>query len=212
MTAPKPAQLRALVRGDAALAAAIKRFPKFPGFPTPEQARLSQVEYLARSITYQQLSTKAAATIWSRVRALGPELLGTRGLPKPADLLELPEATLRGAGLSRNKVAALRSLAEHALDGYLPIRSTSRLDDDAIIDRLVQIRGIGPWSAQMFLMFKLGRLDVWPTGDLGVQEGVRRLLDLPERPTPKELEVLGQRWRPLRSVAAWYAWRRADGV
>ena len=212
MTTPKPAQLRALADNEPALAAAMRRLPKFPGFPTPEQARLSQFEYLARSITYQQLSTKAAATIWSRVRALGPEFFATRGLPKPADLLELPEATLRGAGLSRNKVAALRSLSQHALDGYLPIRSTSNLDDDAIIDRLVQIHGIGPWSAQMFLLFKLGRLDVWPTGDLGVQEGVRRLLELSKRPTPQRLEALGERWRPLRSVVAWYAWRLADGV
>ncbi len=181
------------------------RLPAFPGFPGPDQARLSRYAYLARSIVYQQLSGKAAATIWRRAAALG-----SRGFPAPPQLLELSDEALRGAGLSGGKVAALRSLAEHVASGRLSLGGLARRPDDAVVEHLVQVRGIGEWTAQMFLIFKLGRLDVLPCADLGVQEGLRRLDGLVERPRPDELLARGAPWRPLASVAAWTLWRLAD--
>jgi len=198
--------LRALAQRDRALGAVMKRLGPLPAFPQPAQRRMSTFAYLARSIVYQQLAGKAAATIFGRVCAL------TRGcdFPTPQALLSLSDDTLRGAGLSRAKLAALRDLSERVLDGRLKTRGLSRLGNDEIIERLVAVRGIGPWTAQMFLIFKLGRLDVLPIADLGVQEGARILDGLSKRPTPKELAARGAAWAPLSSVAAWYMWRLAD--
>lgn len=198
-----PAQLRALKRRDPRLGSYIERVDRFPNFPAGDYKRLTHFESLARSITYQQLSGKAAGTIWKRVCALGD----SRGFPKPAELLDMEEEVLRGAGLSHNKWLALRDLAERHLDGRLSLRSVARRPDEEVIDELVAVRGIGVWTAQMFLMFKLGRLDVMAPGDLGLQEGMKRLDELGERPTPKELEARAQDWAPLRSVASWTLWR-----
>lgn len=166
----------------------------------------SRFEALANSIVYQQLAGAAARSIWGRVRAL------VDGPFTAEAVLELPEEALRGAGLSGSKVASLRDLAARAARGELRLARIGRLDDQAVIDHLVTVRGIGPWTAQMFLMFTLRRPDVWPTGDLGVRAGYARAFGLPELPTPAELEVLGERFRPYRSAAAWYCWRAVETV
>ncbi|MBI1382621.1 MAG: DNA-3-methyladenine glycosylase 2 family protein [Planctomycetaceae bacterium] len=203
--APTRAQLAALARRDPALGDAIRRVPSFPGFPTSDQARLSNYAYLARAIVYQQLSGKAAATIWKRAVALGG-----RSFPDPRRMAQLTDEDLRGAGLSRAKVAALRGLA-HAVEGkQIRLAGLARHPDGRIVEELVALRGIGEWTAQMFLIFKLGRLDVLPATDLGVQEGLRRLDGLPERPTAQELRERGRCWQPLSSVAAWTLWRLTD--
>ena len=164
-------------------------------------------EQLARSIAYQQLAGRAAATIWGRVRALfGP------GALDPLDVLDVPESQLRAAGLSGAKTAALIDLARHAADGRVALHRLGRMDDEQVVEQLVQVRGIGRWTAQMFLLFSLRRLDVWPTGDLGVRAGYARAYRLREVPEPKALEGLGDAFRPYRSVAAWYCWRAADTV
>ncbi len=204
---PTPTELRALRRRDPALAAAMKGLERFPGFPNAHYRKRTHYEALARAIVFQQLAWKAADTIWNRPVALTP---GPRLAPPPA-LLRLPEAALRGAGLSRNKMLSLQDLARHVEDRSLPLRSIGRLPDEEVTEKLTAVRGIGPWTAQMFLIFKLGRLDVLPVADLGVQEGLRRLDGLAQRPSPKELELRGEVWAPLRSVAAWYLWRIADG-
>jgi DNA-3-methyladenine glycosylase II len=203
---PDARSIRSLRRRDPLLAAAMDRTPAFPGFPSGERRRVSRYESIAKAIVFQQLAGKAAATIWGRVRALGPN----GRLPAPPDLLELPDEALRSAGLSRAKLAALRDLAERLDDGRLVLRSIHRLDDDEIIETLVQVRGIGPWTAQMFLLFQLGRLDVMPSTDLGVQEGLRLLESRAERPGPAELLARAEVWGPLRSVASWHLWRLTE--
>jgi len=192
-----------LKRQDKALGRAISRLPRFPGFPDADSRRRSHFESLARAIVYQQLAGKAAATIFGRVVALTP---GPR-FPNAEALLALDEGALRGAGLSANKLRALRDLAERVTDGRLPLSRLSRLGDEEIVAALTEVRGVGVWTAQMFLMFKLGRLDVMPAADLGVQDGVRLLYGLKERPKPAAVEEVGERWRPYRSVASWYCWR-----
>ena len=198
---PDPRHLRALRRNDPALAAAMRRTEPFPGFPSGSP-RLSRYESLAKAIVYQQLAGKAAATIWGRVRALG----GGR-LPAAPDLLALDDEALRGAGLARGELAALRDLAGRIDDGRLKLRAIHRHDDEEVIGRLVEVRGIGRWTAQMFLLFQLGRLDVMPTGDLGIQEGLRRLDGLAERPDPGAVLERSAAWAPIRSVASWHLWR-----
>jgi len=206
MALPTTAQLRALGKADPRLSAAMKTLPAFPGFPEVSSKRLSHWHSLARAVVYQQLAGKAAATIFKRTCALthGP------GLAKPEDFLRLPQDLLRSAGLSRNKALALHDLAAHIVDGKLKLRGLNHRTDQEIIDVLVAVRGIGPWTAQMFLIFKLGRLDVLPIADLGVQEGLRIMDGLKERATAKELEVRGEVWAPLRSVAAWMMYRLVD--
>jgi len=204
---PTRAQLAALRRRDPALAAAIKRLPRFPGFPdSAARTRESHFVSLARAIIYQQLSGKAAATIFGRACALTPGA----SFPRPPEWLALDPEVVRTCGISGNKARALEDLATRAVDGRLGLRAAARASDETLIERLVAVRGIGVWSAQMFLMFKLGRLDVLPIGDLGIQEGLRLLDNLDERPTPKQVEVRGAAWRPLASVAAWYLWRLTD--
>lgn len=202
---PPPKELRALARRDPVLGAAMKRVARYPGFPSPGHYR-SHYDALSRTILFQQLAGKAAATIHGRVCALTPG----RSFPKPAEILALSDAKLRGAGLSRNKMLAVRDLASKIESGDLPLARVSRLSDERVIEKLVAVRGIGVWSAQMFLMFRLGRLDVMPADDLGVREGAKRLDDLAERPTPKELLARAEAWRPLRSVATWILYRLAD--
>lgn len=185
----------------------MRRLPPFPGFPDAGVRRVGTCyQYLARSILYQQLAGAAAATIHARVCALTP---GPR-FPTPAELAGLSDARLRGAGLSRNKAAALRDLAAHVADGRLRFARIARLADERAIEELSAVRGVGRWTAQMFLIFRLGRLDVVSEGDLGVQEGLRRLDGLDERPGPRELERRAEAWRPLRSVGTWTMWRLVD--
>ena len=156
---------------------------------------------LAESIVYQQLAGKAAAAIWSRVAALFPDG------PTPEGVLEASEGSLRAAGLSAAKTAALRDLAAKVADGTVPLEDVRKLPDEAIVERLIQVRGIGVWTAHMFLIFTLRRLDVWPTLDYGVRSGYARAYGLATVPTPRQLEPEGDRFAPYRTVAAWYCWR-----
>lgn len=160
---------------------------------------------LVRAIVYQQLAGAAASAIHGRlVSALGGEV-------SPEALMALPDQAMRAAGLSANKTASLRDLAAKILDGSVAItpRTLSRQSDDEIVTRLSSVRGIGRWTAEMFLLFQLRRLDVWPTGDLGVRRGFGLAWDIP-MPSPKELEALGEPYRPYRSVVAWYCWRAVE--
>lgn len=203
---PSAADLRALARRDPALGAFMRRVPAFPGFPQPVNRRLPAFAFLARSVCHQQLAGAAAGTIWRRACALTP---GPR-FPAPAELLALPEERLRAAGLSRNKIAALRDLAARVAAGDIRLAGLARRDDEAVIAELTRVRGIGRWTAQMALIFKLGRLDVLPAADLGVQEGARRIYQRRARPDPEQLTRLAAAWAPLRSVGAWVCWRVAD--
>jgi DNA-3-methyladenine glycosylase II len=163
---------------------------------------------LMRAIVYQQLSGKAAGTIYGRVLALMPS---GRGHPKPEHLLDLGDAPLRGAGLSQNKLLALRDLAAKAQDGTVPtLAALRRLPDAEIIERLTAVRGIGRWTVEMLLLFRLGRPDVWPVTDLGIQKGFQITYRTRGLPTPKRLLKESVRWKPFRSVAAWYLWRAVD--
>jgi DNA-3-methyladenine glycosylase II len=160
---------------------------------------------LARAIVYQQLAGAAAAAIYGRlIAALDGEVT-------PERLLSLPDGTLRAVGLSGNKTASLRDLAAKVVGGTVVLDPHRlRAESDAeVIDRLTAVRGIGTWTAQMFLMFQLRRLDVWPTGDLGVRKGFGLAWQIPT-PTAKQLEPLGDPYRPYRSVVAWYCWRAAE--
>lgn len=160
---------------------------------------------LVRSVVYQQLAGKAAAAIHGRLIGL------LDGQAEPGRLLALTDEQMRGAGLSANKTASLRDLATRVLDGTVVLdpRGLARESDDEVISRLTTVRGIGEWTAQMFLLFQLRRMDVWPTGDLGVRKGYGLAWGIP-MPTPKELAGLGDHLRPYRSVAAWYCWRACE--
>jgi DNA-3-methyladenine glycosylase II len=160
---------------------------------------------LARSILYQQLAGKAAAAIHAR-------FVTAVGVVTPEAVLETPIETLRGAGLSGAKAGAITALADACLSGSVPLAKLSRMSDDDIVASLSSVRGIGPWTAQMFCMFRLGRLDVWPITDYGVRKGFAKAYGLPEMPSPKELDLLGEPFRPYRSVAAWYSWRAVETV
>jgi 3-methyladenine DNA glycosylase/8-oxoguanine DNA glycosylase len=161
---------------------------------------------LAESILYQQLAGRAAAAIHARFLALFD------GTPTPEAVLALPVDKLRGAGLSGAKAASIRDLAEKVVSGTVELDRVAKLPDDELVRELTLVRGIGRWTAEMFLIFRLGRLDVWPVDDFGVRKGYQQLYALPEMPKPKELDALGERFRPYRSVAAWYLWRAADTV
>ena len=162
---------------------------------------------LAESIAYQQLSGKAAATIFGRVRALYPK----RKWLDPELLLATPDETLRAAGLSRAKTAALKDLAAKTIDGTVPSgRGLIRMTDGEIIARLTTVRGIGRWTVEMLLLFDLGRPDVWPVDDYGVRKGFAKTFGRRKLPSPKQLMKFGEKWRPYRSVAAWYFWRALD--
>lgn len=161
------------------------------------------VRSLARAIVSQQLSSKAADTIWGRFQALYP---GTR-FPRPAAILATPDAALRGAGLSGGKAAALKDLARHVVENKLVPARLPAATDEQVAAMLLPIRGIGPWSVDMFLMFALARPDVLPVGDLGVRKGMQRHFGLRKLPEADKMSKLAAPWRPYRSVAAWYMWR-----
>lgn len=167
----------------------------------------SPFESLARAIAYQQLHDKAAESILKRFIAL----FHGRRFPRPAEILATNGRAMRRTGFSRAKVAALRDLAVKALDGTVPTsRTIKKLDDDAIVERLIEVRGIGRWTIEMLLIFHLGRLDVLPVGDFGVRNGFRIAYGRRTTPTPKALLRYGERWKPYRTVASWYLWRAAD--
>jgi len=210
MSAPRPppfdprAAVRALSRADPELGARIARIgacrltlsPTVAPFPT-----------LVRAIVFQQLSGKAARTIHDRmVESLGAPL-------SPSALLAAPVPRLRRAGLSRAKAAAVRDLAAKVLDGTVPgARTLAQLDDEAVIERLVAVRGIGRWTAEMYLIASLGRSDVLPVGDLGIRKGFRAAFGMTRLPAVRTLERRAELWRPWRTVACWYLWRIADAT
>ena len=161
---------------------------------------------LASSITYQQLSGKAAATIYGRFEALFEN-----NKPVAVEAVNFSVQTLRSVGLSNNKALAIIDLAEHSCSGSLPdVRKMARLDDEAIIKSLCRVRGIGPWTVQMHLIFSLGRPDVMPATDLGIQKGVQLIYDLPALPKPDKVLDATRHLAPYRSVASWYFWRAVD--
>lgn len=162
-------------------------------------------EALARAIVYQQLSGKAAGTIHGRFCALYP-----RKRLRPDAVLATSDEQLRSAGLSRQKIGYLRDLSERVESGEVPLARLDRLDDATIIERLTHVKGIGRWTVQMFLMFRLGRPDVLPELDLGVQNAIQRAYGLKKRPAPKEVVAIGERWSPYASVASWYLWRSLE--
>jgi DNA-3-methyladenine glycosylase II len=175
------------------------------GPPRLSRPAESHFAALVRAIVYQQLAGVAAAAIHGRLVA------ALDGDPRPEALIALPDETLRAVGLSRNKAASLRDLAAKVLDGTVVLspRGLAKEGDEEIVARLSAVRGIGPWTAEMFLIFQLRRLDVWPTGDLGVRRGYGLAWHIP-MPTPRELQRLGDPYRPYRSVLAWYCWRAAE--
>jgi DNA-3-methyladenine glycosylase II len=175
------------------------------GPPRMRRANESHFGTLVRAVVYQQLAGNAAAAIHGRLIA------AMDGDVQPERLIELSDETLRAVGLSRAKVLSLRDLSAKVLDGtvILSPRGLSRESDEEIIERLSAVRGIGRWTAQMFLLFQLRRLDVWPTADLGIRRGYGLAWGIP-MPTAKELEPLGDPYRPYRSVVAWYCWRAAE--
>jgi DNA-3-methyladenine glycosylase II len=169
------------------------------------RAEGTHFQALARSIVFQQLSGKAASTIHARFNALCPG-----GAASPEAVLAASDAKLRSAGLSRQKIGYLRDLSRKVADGTLPLDHVHSLADDELITHLVQVKGIGRWTAQMFLMFRLGRRDVLPELDLGIQNAIRRAYRMRKRPTPKQVKKIGAKWTPHSTVACWYLWRSLD--
>jgi DNA-3-methyladenine glycosylase II len=168
---------------------------------------LPPYEALVQSIVYQQLNGRAAATILGRVLSI----YAPKSFPAPADLLATDDSLLRAAGLSRAKTAAVKSLAQHAIDGVVPTRSQAiRLDNEDLIDRLTRVRGIGRWTVEMFLIFGLSRPDVWPVLDFGVRKGLGLTFGKRGVPTPKQALPFFRKFSPYSSVAAWYFWRACE--
>jgi DNA-3-methyladenine glycosylase II len=155
---------------------------------------------LIRAIVGQQLSAKAAATIFSRFEALFDTF------PTPSQVVAVPDERLRAVGLSTQKLGYLRDLCRRLAEGQLPLDAIDRMDDEAVIDTLTQVKGIGRWTAEMFLIFRLQRPDVLPVGDLGIVKAVQRAYKLRKAPSPDRLTRIGEVWRPYRSVACWYLW------
>lgn len=196
--------LKHLAKADKTLSQLIKKVGPLTLEPEPKQ---SPYEALFRSVVYQQLSGKAAATILGRVLDLYPK----KSFPKPEELLKTPDAKLRGAGLSNSKMLALQDIARKTADGLVPTkRAIAKMDDEEIIARLTQIRGVGRWTVEMLLIFNLGRPDVLPATDYGVRKGFALTYGHGDLPHPKELHAYGERWQPFRTAAAWYLWRSLE--
>jgi DNA-3-methyladenine glycosylase II len=170
-----------------------------------EALRVDHFAALVRAIIFQQLSTKAASTIHGRLVGLMPD-----GLVTPEVLLALTEEQLRAVGVSRQKAMYLRDLCEKVANGDVTLDAVDALDDESVIAALTKVKGIGRWTAEMFLMFRLHRPDVLPVGDLGIVTAVQRAYGLRKRPTPDRLRRLAEPWRPYRSIACWYLWRSLD--
>lgn len=160
---------------------------------------------LCRTILHQQLSTKVANIIHGRFLQLY-----ANSLPTALDILSTPDETLREVGISRSKIVYLKDLAQKVLDGLPTMAELEAMDDETIIQTLTQVKGIGRWSAQMLLIFRLNRLDVLPVDDLGVRAGIRKLHHLDELPSKKTVELMGQKWKPYGAIASWYLWRSLD--
>lgn len=193
------------------LSTVCKRFarvvPAHEPFPTKFPKSKDPYRALVRAVVFQQLSGKAASTIHGRLLALFPD----KDHPDPEDILSASTDTLRSAGLSRQKIAAIQDVSQKRLDGVIPdARQLTRLGDEEIIDRLTAARGVGRWTVEMYLIFTLGRPDILPIDDLGVRKGAEKLYK--RSFTPKELDKYGQRWAPWRSAAAWHLWRYMDNL
>jgi len=196
--------MKELCRVDRRLAKIIRRVGSFP---TKRQKPQLPFQSLLQSIVYQQLAGKAAQTIFGRVKALAAD----GKFPTPQEILLMDATKLRAAGLSRQKIAAAKDLAARTLDGTVPtLAKLRRMSEEEIHERLVQVRGIGTWSVQMFLMFRLGRPDVLPIHDLGIRKGFQLVYGHKDVPKPEFILQHGERWRPYRSIASWYLWRAVD--
>ncbi len=196
--------LRHLRRVDPVMAQLIRRAG--PYAVRPERGA-GPYEALVQAVAHQQLTGKAARTILGRFYAL----YGIDCCPEPARLVETPDEALRGCGFSRAKTAALKDIAARSLDGSIPPRrALARMKDDAIIERLVEARGVGRWTVEMFLMFTLGRPDVLPVDDYGVRLGYKIAYGKRTLPKPKSLAKIGEQWAPYRTTASWYLWRAVD--
>jgi DNA-3-methyladenine glycosylase II len=193
---------RHLMRHDPVLGRLVKQFG---ACGLGESRRADRFGGLVRSIVSQQLSVKAADTIHSRVLAALEA-----GRATPEAILAIEEDRLRACGLSRAKIASVRDLATRVTDGSLTLHTLDTLDDEAVIEAMTMVRGIGRWSAEMFLIFRLGRPDILPVGDVGVQRAMRKLYGLRKHPSPARMTELARPWRPYRSVACWYLWRSLD--
>jgi DNA-3-methyladenine glycosylase II len=169
--------------------------------------RTDHFSALVRAITYQQLSTKAAATIYGRMAALMPG-----GQPTPEGFASVADDQLRAAGMSRQKLGYLRDLCEKIATRSLDLDALDAMPDEDVIVALSQVKGIGRWSAEMFLIFRLHRPDVLPVGDLGIVIAIQKAYRFRKRPTPERMRRLGEAWKPYRSVATWYLWRSLDNV
>ncbi len=199
-----PAAVAHLCRADKTLAKLIGKVGPCRLVP---QTRREPFQALVRSVTFQQLNGKAAETILGRVLALYPG----KKFPTPEDLLATPDEKLRAAGLSRNKTLAVKDIAAQKLAGVVPdSRAIKKLANEEILERLTSVRGVGPWTVEMLLMFTLGREDVFPVTDFGVRKGFALTYGWKKLPSPKELLAHGEKWRPHRSTAAWYLWRAVD--
>lgn len=192
---------RLLLRRDPVLAAVIRKHGPC-GLAAAQRA--DHFSALVRAITGQQLSTKAAATIYARLVALMPDGV------TPESLSSLSDDQLRAVGMSRQKGAYFRDLCGRTLSGALPLDALETMSDDEVIAALTEVKGIGRWSAQMFLMFRLHRPDVLPVGDLGIVNAVKNVYGLRKTPTADRIRKIGEPWRPYRSVASWYLWRSLD--
>lgn len=205
MTAEEFARARrALMRRDPVLAPVIRKYNSRTLVDAPAVDPFSA---LVRTITAQQLSTKAAATIHRRLLELMPE-----GRATPEAILLFEETQLRAVGLSRQKSAYLRDLAAKATSGDLPLEELSAMTDEQVIEAITKVKGLGRWSAEMFLMFRLRRPDVLPVDDLGIMTAIQRLYKLRKKPRPDRIRKIGDAWRPYRTVACWYLWRSLENT
>jgi DNA-3-methyladenine glycosylase II len=196
--------MRELCRVDRHLGRLIR---KVGSFPTKKQKPQPPFESLLRAIVYQQLAGAAAATIFGRVKALGSD----GRCPTPEEILRATRTKLRRAGLSRQKIAAVKDLAKKTIDGTVPpLAAIRRMSEEEILERLTRVRGIGEWSVHMFLMFQLGRPDVLPIKDYGIRKGFQHIYGLEKEPKPQALLEHAERWRPYRSIASWYLWRAVE--
>lgn len=196
--------MRHLSASDPRFAGLIRRIGK-PRLEVERQR--SPYEALVRAIAHQQLHGNAARAILARFEALFP----SDGFPVPEAVLAAPEDALRGCGFSATKIASIRDICAHAKNGTIPSRrGSARLSDDALIERLTVIRGVGRWTVEMLLIFTLGRPDILPVDDFGVREGYRVLFGLDEQPKPRALAEIGQAWAPYRSFATWYMYRAVE--
>lgn len=192
-----------LKQSDPILASLIERIGPCQLYQVQQQGDLFYA--LSRAILYQQLSTKAATAIHYRFLQLYPD-----ATPSAIDVLNTPDEVLRSAGISRPKILYLKDLAQKVLNGLPTLTELEAMDDEVIIEILTQVKGIGRWTVQMLLIFRLHRWNVLPVDDLGIRAGIRRTYNLPELPDKKTVEKLGQRWQPYCTIASWYLWRSLE--